>query len=81
MVLCHRANGYASVNDAEFVLVLFRIRNTTAGAIGWTPHIYYTAYGPQGDYASATLNGADSWTYGGNAGLNSTANFNLSIPS
>ncbi|MHC4741539.1 MAG: hypothetical protein ACYS8Z_06500 [Planctomycetota bacterium] len=80
MVLCHRANGYASASDAEFVLVLFRIRNTTAGAIVWSPLIYYTANGGQGDYASATVNGADSWTFTGSVGLDSTAILNLTIP-
>jgi hypothetical protein len=56
---------YYSSTNGKVVVALFRVRNTTAAAITWTPVIRVTAYGSWGEWASVALNGASAWTSGG----------------
>jgi hypothetical protein len=66
--------------DGRMVAALFRIRNSTAAAITWTPQLWYTAFSGMGEYASAALNGAEVFASGGGGlGVFQTA-FNVSIP-
>ena len=60
---------------------LFRIKNTTSGAIGWSPHFHYTCYAGFSERASVALNGANSWNSGGShCGVSSETSVTLSIP-
>ena len=56
---------YTSSTDGKVVTALFRIRNTTAAAITWTPVFRVTAYGAWGEQASVALNGVSAWTSAG----------------
>ena len=53
---------YFSSTNGRMAAALFRVRNSTASAINWTPSFWYTAYGAWGEYASVTLNGLNSWS-------------------
>jgi subtilisin-like proprotein convertase family protein len=61
-----------SPTGGRFAGALFRIKNTTASAISWTPRFYFSsnhyiaAYGYFYEYASAALNGSTVWTYTAN---------------
>jgi hypothetical protein len=64
---------YASANELYFsstsgkvVVALFRIRNTTASPISWTPYFYFSSYGGWSELASVALNGANVWVNSGN---------------
>lgn len=81
--LVRASNWYSySSTNGEMTGVLFRVRNTTATAIDWTPFFRYTSYGGWNEWASLTLNGANNWNSGGaNCGATScTASVLLSIP-
>ncbi|MBI3184294.1 MAG: hypothetical protein HYZ28_19345, partial [Myxococcales bacterium] len=72
---------YGSSTNGKHVAALMRIRNTTGGAISWTPCFYYTSYGSWNEWASLSLNGGGNWDTGG--GNNWSANGvcpTLSIP-
>jgi hypothetical protein len=56
---------YYSSTNGRVVVTLFRIRNTTANPINWTPYFYYTAYAGWGETASIALNGALPWSSSG----------------
>jgi subtilisin-like proprotein convertase family protein len=71
--------NYSSTNSWH-TGVLFRIKNTTASAITWTPYFYATGRTDWGEYASVSLNGANNWQSPGNHGSNSTYAVGLSIP-
>ncbi|MBN1553044.1 hypothetical protein JW979_16330 [bacterium] len=71
-------HDYSSTNG-RVVMVLFRIKNMTENSISWTPQFKYTCYGSFNEFASATLNGADSWYDGGNC-YNCSASLPLDIP-
>lgn len=63
VVLNDTFTQYSSTNG-EVVVVLFRVRNTTAAPINWGLSYYYTAYSAWGETASATVNGACTWSSG-----------------
>jgi len=46
--------------DGTLVVVLFRVKNTTAAPITWQPHFWYSCYRSWGEVASVALNGADA---------------------
>ncbi len=52
---------YSSTNG-RVATVLFRIRNTTAADIVWTPAFRVTSYSMWGELASVALNGASAWS-------------------
>jgi hypothetical protein len=62
------------------VAVLFRIKNTTAADITWTPSFYFTAYSGWANRSSITVNGINSWQYTSDCGSNCTASPGLSLP-
>lgn len=53
--------GYSSTNG-KHVAALFRIKNTTATDIVWTPYVQVTAYPNWGESASIALNGIPVWS-------------------
>jgi hypothetical protein len=55
--------SYSSTNG-KLVIVMFRILNSTASAINWTPAFYYSANAEWGEYASVALNGVAVWNSG-----------------
>jgi hypothetical protein len=65
--------SYYSSTNGKVVVALFRVRNTTAAAITWTPVIRVTAYGSWGEQASVALNGASAWTSAGGTYLPSSS--------
>jgi hypothetical protein len=73
--------AYSSTNG-KVVATIFRIKNTTANPITWTPSFYYSGYGGWSEAASLTLNGANSWNSVGATTDASTApvSVSLSIP-
>jgi hypothetical protein len=48
-----------STQDGRIVVILFRVKNTTAQAITWTPQFWYSSNGAWGEQASVALNGVD----------------------
>ena len=66
-----------SQGGGKVVTALFRIKNSTAGAIDWTPNFYYTAWDAYGELASVALNGANSWS---GTVTGKKTNLTLSIP-
>jgi hypothetical protein len=69
----------ASSTDGKLVVVLFRVKNTTASAIAWTPNWYTTCYGGFNEFASLALNGANTWQSGG-CSSSALMSMPLSIP-
>jgi len=69
-----------SSTDGEIVVILFRVRNSTAAPIVWQPHFWHSSYGPWGECASIALNGVNMFVNSGSTG-GSLAVPNLSIPS
>lgn len=65
-----------SSTTGRITVVLFRVRNTTDGAIPWTIQFYYSCYGGWNENASVSLNGASSWS---SAGATSSYNSNTSV--
>ena len=51
---------YSSTNSRQ-IAVLFSVSNPTAAAITWTVYFYYSCYGGWNEYASMSLNGANTW--------------------
>ena len=74
--------GFYSSTDGKVVVALFRIRNTTATPITWTPVVRLSAYGAWGEQASVALNGASIWTSTGGTYYSASApvSMALSIP-
>lgn len=70
---------FYSSTDGRMVAALFRVANTTAAPIVWTPSIYYTAYSAWGEVASVALNGVLVASYNG-GGSPYTATPSLTIP-
>jgi hypothetical protein len=73
---------FYSSTDGKIAAALFRIKNTTASAIDWTPSVNFTAYYLWGETASVALNGNLAWTSGTSI-LNPTSaaiSIPLSIP-
>jgi hypothetical protein len=52
----------ASSTNGRVAVVLFRIRNTTAADIVWTPAFRATSYSAWGELASVAFNGAAAWS-------------------
>ncbi|MFZ4580620.1 MAG: hypothetical protein ACOYOB_19720, partial [Myxococcota bacterium] len=50
-----------SSTNGKVLIVLFRVKNTTANAINWSPAFYHTNYAGWGERSSATINGAGTW--------------------
>jgi len=72
--------SYSSTNSRH-TGVLMRIANANAIDTSWSVTFYYTSYGAWGEYASASLNGASTWTSAGaNAGAQTSQTLNLTIP-
>lgn len=71
-----------SSTTGHMVITLFRIHNTTASIINWTPYFYYTCYGGWNELASVALNGQCIWNSGGNNSSSSgnQAAITLSVP-
>jgi collagen triple helix repeat protein/IPT/TIG domain-containing protein len=74
-----RTRTQFSSTDGEIVVILFRVRNSTATPITWQPHFWHSAYGPWGECASIALNGVNMFVNGGST-PGSLAAPNLSIP-
>ncbi len=51
-----------SSTDGRVGLALFRVKNSTASAINWTPTYHFTCYSTWGEFASIALNGSNVWT-------------------
>ncbi len=73
---------YSDSNMSEHYYFLFRVQNTTAGAINWAPTFWYSCGGNWSDYTSATINGINTWStssacYAGNCG---TVNPTFAVP-
>jgi hypothetical protein len=75
-------HDYLSSTDGAVATVLFRIKNTTAGAITWSPSFYFTCYGAFNEWASVARNGVLLWDSAGgsSAAGGSTTTVNISIP-
>lgn len=70
-----------SSTNGRAAAALFRIKNSTSGAINWSPHFCYTCFAGWSERASVALNGANSWNSGGeNCGVDSETSVTLSIP-
>ena len=54
----HKA--YSSTNGRHLV-VLFRVKNTTANAINWQPQFSFTSFAGWSERTSITMNGAGTW--------------------
>lgn len=78
LVLSDTRHQFSST-DGKFVVILFRIRNTTGGVLNWQPHFWYSSYIFWGQHASIALNGALVFA-SGNATSGSLAVVNLPIP-
>jgi len=61
MVVADTRLQYSST-DGKLVVILFRVKNTTAAPITWTPHFWYSCYRPWGEMASVALNGVNAYT-------------------
>ena len=80
LVYADTFNQFSSTNG-KVVVALFRVRNTTAAAITWTPFFWHTAYGAWGESASVALNGVLQFQNSGNSSPTGTpAAVALSIP-
>jgi hypothetical protein len=79
MIISDVSGFYPSSTNGKVVAVLVRIKNTTSGAIVWTPYFYYSCYYSWNEVASVALNGLTQWTSGGGNALTST-NISMSIP-
>ncbi|MDW3211827.1 MAG: hypothetical protein R8N23_18300 [Reichenbachiella sp.] len=56
MIVNDEFASYSSTNG-RITAAIFRIKNNTSEPIIWSPHVYYSCYGPWGEKASAALNG------------------------
>ena len=65
-----------SSTNGKVVMALFRIKNTTAASITWSPSFYYSAYSAWGEFSSVALNGNSVFT----AGSSGNTSLSLSIP-
>ena len=54
-----------SSTNGKVLIVLFRVKNTTASGINWSPAFYHTNYGGWAECSSATINGAATWDHCG----------------
>ena len=70
---------YSSTNG-RVVVVLFRIRNTTAADLVWTSVFRATSYTGWGEQASVALNGTSAWTSSVAGGAVVSANGPFSVP-
>jgi len=61
VVVANTRIQYSSI-DGTLVVVLFRVKNTTAAPITWQPHYWYSCYRSWGEAASAALNGVNVLT-------------------
>jgi hypothetical protein len=70
--ICSELYSMHSSTNGLVCTALFRVKNTTANDITWTPHWYYTAYSGWSEQASVALNGTNLWNTGGvgNTSLN-----------
>ncbi len=71
--------NYSSTNSRH-TGVLMRIKNTNTTATTLPLTFYATCRTDWGEYASASVNGANSWTCPGNTGGKVTTSVNFSIP-
>lgn len=73
--------GNYTYDQAKYVVVLFRIENSTGGAINWTPCFYATGAGGSNFYepSSMALNGVNMWA-GGKIEPRYKFNTTISIP-
>jgi hypothetical protein len=65
-----------SSTDGMVAVALFRVKNTTANDITWTPHWYFTAYSGWSEMASVAMNGQNLWSSGGT----SSTSLNIAVP-
>jgi hypothetical protein len=70
---------YSHPYSCKVALALFRVKNSTASSIAWTPYFWYTAYSGYNKLASVALNGVNLWTSNGGPGTLS-ANVVVNIP-
>ena len=73
------------LTDGKVVVVLFRVQNTTAAPIDWTPHFWYSCNRQSRGAASIALNGVNAFVdcvvgAANMATSGSLANVTLSIP-
>lgn len=64
MVYNETWRSYGDSNQGRHVIVMFRVRNSTAQSIGWTVDWYGTAYGGWNDRTSVAINGQEVWQSG-----------------
>jgi subtilisin-like proprotein convertase family protein len=69
---------YSSTNG-RIAMALFRVKNTTANDITWTPYWWYTAYQGWAETASVAVNGSNAWS-GDCGGGTCNRSQNLTIP-
>jgi subtilisin-like proprotein convertase family protein len=50
-----------SSTNGKVLVVLFRVKNSTASPINWSPAFWHTNYGGWSECSSATVNGAGTW--------------------
>ncbi|MFZ4580409.1 MAG: hypothetical protein ACOYOB_18650, partial [Myxococcota bacterium] len=70
---------YSSTNGPVF-MSLWRIKNSTASNINWTPYWTYTAYTGWGEQASVALNGSNVWNSPCNSQGVCDASVTMTIP-
>jgi subtilisin-like proprotein convertase family protein len=70
---------YSSTNGPVF-MSLWRIKNSTASNINWTPYWTYTAYTGWGEQASVALNGTNVWNSPCNSQSVCDASVTMTIP-
>jgi hypothetical protein len=75
-LVCSEVYNMYSSTDGKVCIALFRVKNSTANAITWTPHFNYTSYDGWSERASIALNGSNVWT----AGNTSNASVGIGIP-
>ena len=52
-----------SSTNGQVMAALFRVHNSTASPITWTPSFYYSSYGSWNEWASVAVNGSNVWTF------------------
>ena len=77
LVYAESYTHWNSSNQGKHCAVLFRVKNTTASAINWQPTWYFTNYGGWSEAASASINGANTYSmtsdcYSGNCNTSPT---------
>jgi subtilisin-like proprotein convertase family protein len=70
---------YGSTNG-QIAMAMFRVKNTTASDIVWTPFWWYTSYSGWSENASVAMNGSNLWTHNSCNASTCSTSLNITIP-